>query len=284
MNPPEAALAYAARGWAVFPCERRSKRPLGRLAPHGLKEASTNPERIRAWWATDPAPNVGIATGLVSGLFVVDLDGAAGEDAYGLLLARHGPLCEGDQPDGATVRTPGGGWHLYVALPLGVQVSNSAGRIAPGIDVRGEGGYVVAPPSLHPEGGAYFWRDPPGLGLPNPRAWVLDLTARSTEPWSTAAPPASPFDGEGTAYGLAALREELARVSQALEGTRNETLNRAAFAIGSLAAARHVALESAARALGSTGVAVGLSPAEVKATLISGLRAGLNSPRTETAS
>lgn len=130
-----AALAWASRGFRVFPLAPGTKIP-----PRGLAwkaEATTDPERIGVWWAVDPDCNVGVATG--GGLVVVDVDTRV-PGALGALMAL-------DLPDDTlTVATPGGGFHLYYQ---GDDVANSAGKLGRGIDVRGAGGYVVAP-------GSYF--------------------------------------------------------------------------------------------------------------------------------
>ncbi len=110
--------------------------------------ASADPSTIRRWWAKAPAANVGIVTGHRSGLFVVDLDEHKAGYDWGDL-----PLLPG------TVQqfTGGGGRQLFFALPSGLTLPNTTGRIGPGIDTRGEGGYVVAPPSMHPSGRVYAW-------------------------------------------------------------------------------------------------------------------------------
>ncbi len=278
MNTGDAALAYACRGWSVFPCEPRGKRPLGRLAPHGLKDATTDPDAIRAWWTAEPEANVAIATGAASGLFVVDIDGPEGEDAYGVLLVDHHGLCEGDQPDGVAVRTPGGGWHLYAALPDEARVPNSAGRIAPRIDVRGDGGYVIAPPSIHPEGGRYVWVGDPGPNLPRPRPWILEAVAPRRP--RTPPRPALPARTDGCSrYGYAALEAELTTLQEAPEGTRNHALNRAAFSVGQLIAGGELPAEQTRLVLLDMAQAIGLGQHEAEATVDSGLRAGGEWPR-----
>lgn len=278
----EAALVYARRGWRVFPVEVGGKRPLGRLAPHGLKDATVDEAVIRGWWSEEPEANVAIATGPVSGLFVVDLDGPTGCDAYGTLLVEHGAVsADPGRPDGATVMTPGGGWHLFLALPEGVRIPNSAGRIAPGIDVRGHGGYVVAAPSVHPSGGRYVWRDaPPADHLPEPKDWIIEAIQRPpSAPRLVQAPAPVNFDGLGTAYGKAALRCELETLGTAVEGTRNHTLNAAAFAIGSLAVSGHLEMEAAVAELVRVAADIGLTEHEIRATIRSGLEAGTRAPR-----
>lgn len=134
----DAALAWAARGFRVFPILAGDKVPPKNLA--WKEEATTDPDKIRAWWAFDPNYNYGVAGG--DGLLIVDVDAA--KDGYASLL-------DLDAPATLTVRSPGGGEHRYYAGP---DVANSVDRIAPGIDIRSAGGYVIGP-------GSYF-ADPGG--------------------------------------------------------------------------------------------------------------------------
>lgn len=140
-----AALWYAEHGLRVFPLEVGGKRPLP--GSRGCKDATTDPERIRAWWAADPTRNLGLATGHL--VDVIDVDGSAGVHSWAQL---------GDLPPVlGTVSTPrAGGTHLYVAA---TGDGNAAG-LWPGIDYRGRGGYVVAPPSRGAGGVPYRWRRP----------------------------------------------------------------------------------------------------------------------------
>jgi hypothetical protein len=139
----DAALAYAARAWPVLACRPRGKTP---LLEHGLHDATLDPDQIRAWWARHPAANVGLRTGVA--FDVLDVDGPAGESALNGAL----PDAEAEPVDGPTVAT-GRGWHVYLA-PTGR--GNRAGVVV-GVDWRGAGGYVVAPPSIHPRGATYPW-------------------------------------------------------------------------------------------------------------------------------
>ena len=150
-----AALAYARRGWAVHPVRPGDKRPLLKDWPH---QATTDPKTIEEWWARWPAANVALACG-PSRLFVVDLDvkaGAAGPASWANLAARLG-LGDLLTPTG---RTPSGGRHLFFAAP-DPPLGNSTGRLGPGIDTRGEGGYVLLPPSARGDGKAYTWEISP---------------------------------------------------------------------------------------------------------------------------
>jgi hypothetical protein len=156
MTLQESALSYARQGWPVFPiwpirdgrcacgkdCGRDAgKHPIGRLAPKGFQDATTDEATITHWWTDMPDANIGIATGAVSGLVVLDVDGEGGEASLAALEREHGPL-----PETPTVLT-GKGRHLYFSHP-GVAVPSRV-HVAPGLDVRGDGGYVVAPPSSH---------------------------------------------------------------------------------------------------------------------------------------
>ena len=143
----QAALSYATRGWLVFPVQ--GKAPLTR---HGCNEATTDPVIIDGWWKQWPTANVAIATGHASGLVVLDIDGAVGEASLATLHAEGETL-----PSTLEVHTGGNGRHLYFQGPVGVEIRNSASRLGAGLDVRGEGGYVVAPPSIHATGRSYAW-------------------------------------------------------------------------------------------------------------------------------
>lgn len=157
------ALYYASIGLHVFPLQPGSKIPWPRS--RGFKDATTDPDRIRAWWWQMPTANIGIATG--HHVDVIDIDGPAGVKSWAALL------CEPDgmPPAYGTVNTPRpGGTHLYVAA---VQGRGNKTSLFPGIDYRGLGGFVVAPPSvLAPDPrrnyhGPYLWRRP--LQLPAAR-------------------------------------------------------------------------------------------------------------------
>lgn len=151
----QAALAYAALGWYVFPLRPRGKQPLIPKAEggQGLLDATTDEEQIRAWWTEAPTANIGVACG-PSNLVVIDLD----VDKGGIQAWKR--VCDHHDLDLATkvmVRTGGGGIHLFYRM-ADVRIRNSAGKLDRGIDIRGDGGYVVAPPSIHPSGHAYAWR------------------------------------------------------------------------------------------------------------------------------
>jgi hypothetical protein len=167
-----AALAYAERfAFAVFPCSPRGKTP---LTDHGFKDATKDPERIRRLWAAQLNGNVGIATGAISDIAVLDVDPRHfGDETLAALEAEHGRL-----PETPTVLTGGGGCHVYFHLPEGVEFRSSSGHIGLGLDVRGTGGYVVAPPSVHETGNLYYWEmlfrlDDVPLAEPTP--WLLRL-------------------------------------------------------------------------------------------------------------
>jgi hypothetical protein len=160
-----AALALARRRLAVFPCRPREKRP---ATANGVLAATTNPKQIERWWRVNPEFNVGVATGTPSEIFVVDVDGHEAEAALQKLEAAHGAL----PPTVETIT--GRGRHLYFRAPADVDIRNSAGRVAPGIDVRANGGYVLAPPSVHPSGRRYCWSVDSADAIADAPFWLLD--------------------------------------------------------------------------------------------------------------
>ncbi len=149
------AHAYAQGGWHVFALEVRGKRPHGRLAPRGLHSATKDLSAVTELWRSEPSANIGVRTG--SGFMVLDVDDDVGADALAILEREHGEL-----PDTVRAVTGGGGAHYYFAAKH--RVPCSAGQLAPGLDVRGDGGYVVAPPSIHHSGRTYEWDVAPGEG------------------------------------------------------------------------------------------------------------------------
>lgn len=152
-HPAAAAAYYAAEfGWAVFPLTAGTKRPHGGAAPRGLHCATTDLDLIRSWWRRWPDCGVAIRTGAASGLVVIDVDKRTGGwDSLAELDARHG-----FDFDTARVWTPSGGAHFYYRHPGGLRCT--ASLLGPGVDTKAEGGYVVAPPSRHPNGGTYVWQ------------------------------------------------------------------------------------------------------------------------------
>jgi Bifunctional DNA primase/polymerase, N-terminal/Primase C terminal 1 (PriCT-1) len=159
------ALTLATRGIHVFPCVPRGKAP---ACEHGCKAATTDGDTIRQWWHTEPHYNIGIACGSVSGIFAVDIDSYEAEKRLAKLEDAHDRL-----PPTVEVITSRGR-HLYFRYPTDRSVRNSAGKIAPGIDTRGDGGYTLAPPSIHPSGRAYAWSVDSANRFAIAPPWLLD--------------------------------------------------------------------------------------------------------------
>ena len=179
----EAALSYAAFGLRVFPCRPRAKEP---ATEHGFKDASADGAQVREWWSRDPC-NIGLATG--GGIVVIDLDehperGESGSAALSMLEKMYGPV-----PETVTSRTGNGGEHrffscvdqrVHIGQDLDTRAHKGDDRVLPkGIDWRGNGGYVVAPPSVHPiTGKPYKWvpgHAPGEMPFAELPSWMLDI-------------------------------------------------------------------------------------------------------------
>lgn len=164
-----AALSYLKRGWAVIPAAVRGKRPIVRWQAY--QDGLPSEKAVRTWFTRWPNANLSVVTGINSGIVVLDVDPKHdGEKSLAALEARHGPL-----PKTVTAITGSGGRHFYFSHP-GYAVRNRAG-LAPGLDIRGDGGVIIVPPSVHPTGHPYRWRDglsPDECPLASLPIWLLE--------------------------------------------------------------------------------------------------------------
>ncbi|MFB6947624.1 bifunctional DNA primase/polymerase [Streptomyces sp. NPDC060286] len=284
-----AALDAAARGWAVFPLRPGGKPPAlhGEASCPGTEDcttghrkweqrATTDPDRIHRAWAAGQF-NIGVATG-PSGLVVVDLDMPKPNSSKGTPcgVTTFKALCERtgqEVPATYRVRTASGGEHLYFTAPDGIRLGNTAGFLAPPIDTRAWGGYVVAPGSIV-NGHAYEVLDPaPVLPLPE---WLLDALKpdeRPTMPLKLSLPK------RGNRAAETALERETALVAGTAEGGREaqlfESARKVARFVGWGDLTRHEVEEAFQRA----GEAAGLPASQCRATLRSVLNWSLRTCR-----
>jgi predicted P-loop ATPase len=316
----DAALEYVARGWPVFPGHPKTKRPLtprgedaeGKAdGSGGLKLATTDVAQITSWWTQFPKALIGVRCGRFIGAFAVDFDAGVDKDTGEIfeadqLIAKLEEAIGAKLPETWCVVTPRGGRHLYFQQPAGMEVTNRGGLLGKDsrIDVRGDNGYVFLPPSVRPDGKGYAWLIGPKIKgeLPAkaPQA-LLDCILRQgrweeKDAGKASAPPgdrggdrASPVGGDDArarairAYVLAALDRQKRSVETAIEGTRNDSLNNAALALGHLVGANVLSdhlvraeLEDAAHKCGlvkSDGIK------SVRDTISSGLRKGISQPQ-----
>lgn len=270
-----AALQYAAKGYRVFPLEPRGKTP---RTEHGVKDATSDPEQVSTWWRAIPDANIGIATG--NGLLVLDIDGDIGAQTLSNLLDIYGPL-----PHTPSQKTGKGRHYLFT---VDGPVKNSAGKIGPGIDTRGDGGYIVGGPSIHPSGDPYAWdedaRPSRVPAAPCPQ-WILDKLAPKISERAAVQQPA-PADADPATlskYAARALDAEFDRVSSAGKGTRNHTLNAAAFSLGQLVGAglldAHLVSRTLSTAAQNCGYMAEEGPQHVDRIIASGMEAGIAKPR-----
>ncbi len=269
----EPAIELASLGWRVFPLQARSKLP---ATAHGCKDATDEPNALRAMWGpVAGVPNVGLATGCDSDVWVLDVDGDPGAATLATLTAKHGPLPE------TVEATTGRGRHVYFRHPgAAVALRNSAGKVGKGLDVRADGGYVVCPPSIHPSGEPYRWvRAPDAIPLASAPDWLLALAVDKPRP---APEPASYVPAEriggATRYGQAALDAECRDLAAAPEGGRNDRLNGVAFRVGQLVRSGHLDESSARREVLAAAKACGLEERESEKTFASGLAGGWQKP------
>ncbi len=246
-----AARAYVGDGWSVIPLRPGDKRPAVAWEPFQHRRPTDT--ELTSWFGVGEN-NLGIVTDEISRLVVADLDGDNGEASYNEL---EWPIRT------RQVVTWSGGVHLYFSHP-GHTVKNAV-RLRPGLDIRGDGGYVVAPPSVI-QGGSYAWLTPLLAILPlpaMPEEAKPEGVTRSAQPTSSQPEP----------YVRAALAAELRRVATATEGTRNDELNAAAFAIARFAADGRLPRAFVERAFLAAAARAGLPEREATDTIRSALGA-----------
>lgn len=266
-------------------CASPAKHPIG---ANWDELASSDPSVLRARLARMPLANIGIATGSGSGLVVLDVDGELGEAS----LAKYPPLPAA--PEVVTAR----GRHIYLRPPVGVTLHNRAGASGRGfgvkLDFRGEGGFVICPPSRHESGTLYDWRagrTPLDIDPPLTDDWIVERTAdkprmaASSSSSSTMAAAAASIDfaplldslvtgNRAERWAQAALEREVSIVRGAAEGERNRLLNTAAFNLGTLVAGARLDGGEVKRALLAAAQQNGLSEFEAAKTIRSGFDAG----------
>ena len=144
----EYALKYAALGWAILPCEPGTKRPVSALATNGVHSASSDEATIREWWTARPDANIGLACGEISGITALDIDPRSnGHEFLAAAVDDNEPI------DGVwESQTGGGGTHYLFSYDDEANVD-----LAPGVEIKSDGKYIILPPSIHPNGNSYEW-------------------------------------------------------------------------------------------------------------------------------
>jgi len=280
----EVALAYAEKGFLVFPC-KGNKKP---FTLHGYKEATTDIEQIKRWWTLYPDAMIGFPTGAINRVWVLDVDRPKkpeefdGNLSLAELVRQFGPL-----PDTWTQTTPSGGTHYIFAYPQdGLPIPNTSNQIAKKLDVRGDGGYIIMAPSKNSNGGGYnLSKNYPAVLAPD---WLVALVRESKKSSSyelSSFAKQDLYDGvclSTAPYAAKALEEECRKVREAQEGARNDTLVRAAFSLGTLIGGGELDENLVCSRL-MEAVNAMLSPlptVEAERTISSGISSGKMHPRT----
>jgi len=284
MTMLDIALSYAARGWPVFPARAKEEvdphtgeilAPKTPLTSNGLRAATVNERIIREWWTRAPDAMVAIPTGAKTGVFVLDLDRKPGVgDGHDWLAdqeAIHGAL-----PDTARASTMGDGTHIFFNHVEGIR---NRGGLGVAVDIRGEGGYVIAPGSQAADGRAYAWHGETAVA--DAPGWLIELllpparhAVRHDYTYSA---------GGNQPYVERAMEDELRKLATGPAGGRGHQLNASAYSLGQLVAAGALSRQEAEAGLYDAAAACGVlakdGDRETWAKIRRGMDAGARSPR-----
>ncbi len=277
----KSATEYAARGWHVFPVPPGEKKSYKSEKHCGGQKwgATTDQGVIARDWQKWPSANVGIVTGPKSGFFVIEADTPQGHKTDGVsnlfsLIDANGTL-----PETVEALSPTGSWHLYFKWPEGINIRNSAGQVAPGVDVRADGGMVLGVPSVRPGfDQRYRWKNPPGLfELAECPDWLLKLVLK---PEKEKAEPRQSLNADiDNRWAQAALQSELAALLATPVGGRNHQLFKSASALFEVVSGGHLGEALVRERLEAAASAIGLDSLETWRTIDSGFKAGIEKPR-----
>lgn len=283
LAPLELAQHYTEQGWPVFPCRSQSEEhvdqhgeitTLGEKTPlttNGFKAATRFARILDRWWTDWPDAAVGLPTGSPTGFFALDIDNKPGGSNGFIWLdemqAEHGPL-----PSTARVISPNGGMHIYFKYVVGTR---NRGALGAGVDIRSEGGYVVAAGSTMSNGRQYKWVDDV-REIADAPAWLLDLLLPKSAPTHSSYTASS---ATNNAYVDAAVDRELADLAGAPMGNRNNSLNDAAFALGTFVGAGALQEAEARALLQDVARGWGRDWSRCCKTIENGLKAGIAQPR-----
>ena len=274
-----AALDYAGHDWAVFPArpDRKCSYKSAKYSNGARWGATSDPAEVRRDFTRWPKARIGIPTG-VNRIVVIETDtpeghGIDGASSLAQLEAKHGPL-----PDTLMACSPSGSLHRYFRRPSPrIKIKTTASVIGDGIDVRGDGGMVIAPPSINLDGRRYCWINK--LPIADMPAWLIELTREKPPTISQRAVAGirTPIEALSK-YGAAALRNEIDNIHQAEPGHRNAALNKAGFSLGQLVAIGLLDEVEVARLLFEAVAAWG-NPNKDRDVIRYAMRAGLQHPR-----
>ena len=275
-----AALGYAAKGLPVFPVNPRTKKPYLQTpkgSKGGFHQATTDTKQIEDWWRQYPDAMIGVPTGERSGFWISDEDidqkkGIDGCAELAKLIAQNGPL----PPTRVCITPRGGRHHHWQVVGQAKLIRNSTSKIAPGIDVRGIGGYAVIPPSVCANGTTYRWEGGQDLGVAPD--WLVKAALEASRSTQARRP---------TVRALAALAQECEIVANSPPGKRNDALNVAAFNLGQLVASGELDEGEVRARLFEAAEQCGLVADDgaqaALSTITSGMQAGLAQPRARRA-
>jgi hypothetical protein len=248
----DAACNYISLGWRVFPLAAGAHVPMG--GSNGHNGATRDIKTVLGWWGPEgnmPHANVGIATGRLSGIWVLDVDNHGDESQNGFTTLQALIDANSALPDTTTAMSPRGGLHYYFKVPEDFDIVNKAGILGPGLDSRSSGGYIVAPPSIRADRGniRYAWapgKSPEEIEPADTPEWMLAILREKCRKESAGEHDAAAivdtlqrledpaFKASMMNYAAKGLGFELENIREAAPGTGNDTLFRSAFKVGQL--------------------------------------------------